>query len=383
MRTLLFAGKGGVGKTTVSAATGVVTSELEKKTLVMSVDPAHSLSDVFDTELAPKPVEVRENLYGMELDARHEMEKHWGEFREYLTSLLQFIDLEGVKATEMATFPGMEEVSSLLNLKRLEEDGEFEVVVMDLAPTASATRLLSMPDVLEWYMNRIFPVERKVMNVARPILGRSTSAPLPEDEVYGEAERLNEKLKAVKETLTDPEKSTARLVLTPDKMAIRETRRLFTHLNIFEFPIDAVIVNEIRQGNGNSSQLRKRQKEYLDQIEKSFAPIPVFGCERLDEELVGVEPLERAGRNLWNGEDPTEMYRRTKPFDITEEEEGYTLEVELPFSEKADLNLLERRGELVIEAGWYRRNIFLPRALRNLSPERAKFEKGKLRIEFR
>lgn len=384
LRYILYAGKGGVGKTTISAASATASADCGNETLIISVDPAHSLSDVFDQELGYEPQKIEGDLYGQELDVQHEIKEHWNKLRSYLVDLFRFMDLEGVKASELAIFPGMREVSSLLNLHLLEKNENYDVVIMDLAPTASATRLLSMPDVLAWYMRRIFPFERKAMKVARPILGRAISAPLPEDEVYGESEELFEKLKGVKESLTDPGQTSVRPVLNPDLMAIKETRRIFTHLNVFDFPVDAIIANRVLSRDGGPSDQRlDRQENYMDVIENSFAPLPIFEAEMMEEELVGVDPLRKFGENLWENEDSTSIFHEEKPINITENEEGYVLEISLPFSEKEEIELLERGRELIIKIGQFRRNVFLPEALRGSTPKGAKFDKGKLKINFR
>lgn len=383
MRIILYAGKGGVGKTTTSAATGVAAAQRGDQTLVISVDPAHSLSDAFDTDIGPAERKITKTLYGQELDVQHEMEHNWGNVRNYVEDLFSFLELEDVKASEMAVFPGMEEAAALLNLYHRAQEEEYDTIIIDLAPTGNAMRLLTMPDVLDWYMRKIFPVERKVMKYARPFIKKAVSMPLPTDEVFSESKELYQKLEHVNDLLTDPSISTVRPVLNPERMVIKESRRLLTQLSIFDLPVDAAVVNRVLPADaGYPEPLIERQMEHLETIRNSFEPLPLFYADRIGAEMVGLDALQNLAENLWGDEDPSEVFHREKPIRVVEQDDAYVLELKLPFTSKEEVDLFDRGDELMIRIGQFRRTVFLPTLLKEHAPTGAKFEGDKLRIRF-
>lgn len=383
MRIILFTGKGGVGKTTISAATGLLCSKLGYKTLVTSVDPAHSLSDCFSRRLDPEPIPISENLYGQETDVQHVLEDNWGAVKDYLTAFFMSQGIQSVEANELAILPGMEELSSLLYVHEYDEKSSFDVMIMDMAPTSNAIRLLSTPDALEWYMEKIFPIGRKTMQIARPVLSRAIPYPLPDEDVYDNVERVYRNMESVRSKLSDYSKTSIRLVLNPERMVINESRRTLTYLNLFNFPVDAVITNKVIEGSGEFlGQWKGIQEKYIDEIEKSFSPIPVLKSYLREGEIIGRKPLEELGSEIYDEKDPTDVFYSKKAMDIEKEGEGYTLTVELPFSSKEDIDLYHKGTELIINIGSYKRSIYLPHILHELEPKLARFEGKKLIIKF-
>ncbi|HID26753.1 MAG TPA: ArsA family ATPase, partial [Methanosarcinales archaeon] len=245
MRVILFTGKGGVGKTSVSASTALMCSKLGYRTMVMSTDAAHSLSDSFDMNLTDKPTKITENLFGLEINPQHEIKENWGIIQEYITLFLSSRGINDVVAEELSVFPGMEELFSLIKIKRYNNSKEFDVVIVDCAPTGATLRLLSFPDIIKWYMKHLFNIERKTMKVIRPMANRILKVPLPTDEVYESIEDIYKNVEAFSNILSDTTKTTVRLVMNPEKMVIKETHRAFTYLCLYGISVDSIIVNKV------------------------------------------------------------------------------------------------------------------------------------------
>ena len=385
MRTILFTGKGGVGKTSIAAATGVKASKFGHKTLVVSTDPAHSLADSFNIPLGKNPVKISKNLYGEELDPQQKMEENWGVIKDYMTRLFNWRGIEAVEAEELAIFPGMEELFSLLEVKKWDDDGTFDVVILDCAPTGSTLRLLSFPEIMDWYMQRVFHIERKAAKLIRPVASRLTTLPLPGDNIFDAVEMLYENLAKMKEILADVERSSVRLVLNPEKMVIAESRRAFTYLSLFGYPIDAVIVNRLMSKEITDpffDRWKKAQQEHLEEIETSFVSLPIFTSHLFDQEIYGLELLGRLGEDIYGDKDPADLFYQGIPVEIGKDNTTYYLLINLPFSSKSDVEVLKKQNELIVKVGNYKRNILLPLSLANKEPKRAKLEKEKLKIEF-
>jgi len=385
MRTILFTGKGGVGKTSIAAATGVKASKFGHKTLVVSTDPAHSLADSFNIPLGKNPVKISKNLYGEELDPQQKMEENWGVIKDYMTRLFNWRGIEAVEAEELAIFPGMEELFSLLEVKKWDDDGTFDVVILDCAPTGSTLRLLSFPEIMDWYMQRVFHIERKAAKLIRPVASRLTTLPLPGDNIFDAVEMLYENLAKMKEILADVERSSVRLVLNPEKMVIAESRRAFTYLSLFGYPIDAVIVNRLMSKEITDpffDRWKKAQQEHLEEIETSFVSLPIFTSHLFDQEIYGLELLGRLGEDIYGDKDPADLFYQGIPVEIGKDNKTYYLLINLPFSSKSDVEVLKKQNELIVKVGNYKRNILLPLSLANKEPKRAKLEKEKLKIEF-
>ncbi len=381
MRILLFTGKGGVGKTTIAAATGVKTAKLGYKTLIISTDPAHSLSDSFQKVLKPYPTKVTENLYAMEVNVEYELEKHWEVIKDYLTLFFRSQGIDDVIAEELAIFPGFDELASLLHLLSYYERRLFDVIILDCAPTGETLRLLSVPEVAKWYMNRFFGIEKKVLKLVKPIAQPIINVPLPSEEVLNKIQELYVKMSRLKEIL-ESEITSVRIIMNPEKMVIKESERAFTYLNLFGYRVDCVIINKIlpREAGDYFSRWYELQERYIREIEERF-PLPVFKIYFKSTEVVG-EMLFELADELYDGQDPTKVFYSEKPMSIDKEGEYLVLSIKAPFVSKDQLKLLKRGEELIIIAGNWKRIIFLPQSLALKEPVEAKFNKGVLKVYF-
>ena len=313
MRIIFFAGKGGVGKTSVAAATGIQAAEMGKKTLIMSLDAAHSLIDIFDLgrnlldQNRGKPVKVRENLWLQELDIQEEIQKNWGSIHKYLSLLLNTTGLNEILAEELAILPGMEEVSLLLYINQYVQRKKFEVIILDCAPTGESLRFISIPTTLEWYMSKVFKMERTLVKVARPIAKRIYNVPLPGDDYFETLEKLFERLKGVDQILTDPQCTTVRLVANPEKIVLKETQRAYMYFCLYRMHIDAIVLNRIfpeRVRDAYFSEWKKNQETYRKKAEEYFSPLPILSVPLFREEVLGYEPLETTGGGGLRREEP-------------------------------------------------------------------------------
>ena len=379
MRILLFTGKGGVGKTTIAAATGIKTAQLGYKTLVISTDPAHSLSDSFQKKLNPYPTKVTDDLYAMEVNVEFELERHWNTVKKYLEAFFRSQGIDDVIAEELAIFPGFDEFASMLNLLKFYKSGEFDVIILDCAPTGETLRLLSVPEVAKWYMKRFFGIEKKVLKIVKPVAEPLINVPLPSDEVLERIRVLYTQMGELKEIL-ESDFSSVRIVMNPEKIVIRESERAFTHLNLFGYNVDCVIVNKIfPRGDEFLSKWRELQEKYLKEIEERF-PVPIFKVEFKSNEIVG-EQLFKLADEIYGDRDPTEIFYRDKPIRIVKEDSTMMI-VKTPFVSKEDLKLFKRGDELIIIAGQWKRIISLPQSLALKEISGAKFNNDELKIIF-
>jgi len=385
MRIILYTGKGGVGKTTVSAATALMAAERGNRTLVISTDPAHSLADAFDRPLGPEPTRIAEHLWGQEINVLEEIRIHWGEVRDYLTALFATRGVDEVIAEEMAVFPGMEELCSLLQIRRQGEEGRFDCLIVDCAPTGETMRLLSFPDVARWYMEKLFPWERRIVTAMGPIVQPFVPVPLPKDNVYAAIEGLFNRIDGMKEILCDAKRSSIRLVLNPEKMVIKEAQRALTYLNLYGYVTDAVVCNRVfprRLQRGYFAEWTQIQSRYREMIQRAFSPLPIWEIPLFDREVVGLEMLERMGRSLFAERDPLRVWMPGPIQTVRKKGEHYFLRVRLPFLKKDEISLLKRGDELVVSIGNYRRDLVLPKALADLAVKRARLEEGYLVVRF-
>ncbi len=386
MRIILYTGKGGVGKTSVAAATALRCAELGYRTVVLSTDAAHSLSDSFDVPLGPEPVKIAPNLWGQEVDVYYSMDKHWATLQRYMAAVFSWQGVGNMLAEEIAVIPGMEEGASLLWVNQHATEGRFDVVVVDCAPTAETLRLLSIPDVGRWWFERLFPIGKRatltLAPIARPLLA---NMPLPDRETFDAAEALFDQLDEIHRLLSNPESSTMRVVLNPEKMVIKEAQRTYTYLNLYGYVTDAVVCNrvmpEAAQGGYFDAWL-DTQARYLRMVEEAFSPLPILTGPFFEREVVGFEMLGRLADALFDTDDPSRVLFHGQTHHIEETEEGYTLVVPLPFVEKADISLLRSGDDLTVQVGRYRRSFVLPRVLAGLETIGAKFEGDTLRIRF-
>jgi arsenite-transporting ATPase len=366
MRIILFTGKGGVGKTTIASATALRIASTGTKTLLMSTDPAHSIGDCFGVDLGPRPTEVAPNLWAEQIDPQQRLEANWREIQQHAIAVLNWAGLAEVEAEELAVIPGLDELFALADVKSHHDEGPWDVVIVDCAPTGETLRLLSLPDIIQWYMERIFPVERRVMAALRPVARRVTSLPLPDDSVYEAVRRFYDRLDGVRQILTDGAVTSVRLVVNPERMVIAEARRTFTYLNLFGYRVDAVIVNRILPDEISDpyfDRWKEIQTEHLDTIHASFSPLPLLGARLRDDEIVGGERLLEFGSELYAQQDPAAVLFTDAPMAIKKDGDAYVLSLRLPFTRREDLDLSQKGDELFVRVGPYRRTIMLPRAL--------------------
>lgn len=389
MRLILMTGKGGVGKTSVAAATGLRCAELGYKTLVLSTDPAHSLADSFDMELSHDPRLVRPNLWGAELDALMELEGNWGAVKRYITQVLQARGLEGVQAEELAILPGMDEIFGLVRMKRHYDEGEFDVLIIDSAPTGTALRLLSLPEVSGWYMRRFYKPLQQVSVALRPLvepLFRPIAGfSLPDKEVMDAPYEFYEQIEALEKVLTDNSKTTVRLVTNPEKMVIKESLRAHAYLSLYNVSTDLVVANRIIPESVSDpffERWKESQKQYRQEIHDNFLPLPVKEVPLYSEEMCGLPALERLKDTLYADEDPAQVYYKETTVRVVQDKNEYRLELYLPGMSKDKIQLSKTGDELNITIGNHRRNLVLPQALAALQPAGAKMEDDYLRIRF-
>jgi arsenite-transporting ATPase len=385
MRILIFTGKGGVGKTTVAAATAVRAAKAGLRTLVMSTDPAHSLADAFDVPLGGDATKVNANLWGQQIDAQARLEEGWREIQEYVLGVMEWGGVDAISAEELSVIPGLDELFSLTDVKRASDDGGYDLLVVDCAPTAETLRLLSLPDVLNWYFERIFPIERKVAKVVRPVFNRVIGPLIANDQVFRAVERMHRTLEDVRALLTDQSASTVRLVMNAEKMVIAEARRTYTYLNLFGYRVDAVVCNRLLPEEVHDPYFQKWkavQGEHLETIREAFSPVPVLTVPLYDREMIGVRLLDKLGADLYGDHDPSSVLYQDEPVKIRKRGEGYVLSLRLPFTAKTDLDLMRKGEDIHVKVGPYRRTFMLPTVLARLDIADATFEDGRLNIAF-
>jgi arsenite/tail-anchored protein-transporting ATPase len=366
-RVLLFTGKGGVGKTTLAAATALRCADSGLRTLVLSTDTAHSLGDAFDRALDGHPRPVVEGLWATQLDATERLEDSWGDVQAYLQQLFGWAGVESVEAEELSMLPGLEEVFALSDIRDHADAGYWDVVIVDCAPTAETIRLLSLPEVLSWYMDRVFPVERSLARAVRPLLGRITSMPVASDDVFAATRRLYDRLTAARKLLTDPVRSSVRLVVNPEKMVIAEARRTATYLSLFGYRVDAVVANRLLPDDVTDPWFKawkETQAEHLTAIEEGFAPLRVLRAALAADELTGIQRLREFADTLWDDLDPTEVMHRGEPLRVERRGQVLVLCLGLPFADRDEMEVGRRRDELLVRVGPHRRAIMLPDSLR-------------------
>lgn len=385
MRIIIYTGKGGVGKTSIAAATAVKMAKQGKRTLILSTDAAHSLADSLAVPIGPDPVQISDNLWGQEVNAIRETERNWGTVQGWITKLLDKAQLKDVTTEEMLVFPGMEELFSLLKIKEHAESGQYDVLVVDCAPTGETLRLLSYPNVLNWWLEKIFPTERKLIKIVRPVAKIVKDIDLPSDDVLDSIERLARGLEEMQRLVLDPEITSVRIVLNPEKMVLAEAKRSFTYLNLFGFNTDAIIVNRVlpdEAGKGFFAHWRDIQKKYEEEIVLNFQPLPILKAPMMQKEVIGLPILEELADIVYGEQVPSAMLYRGRTETIREEDGDMLLELSIPFVEKADLDLTQTGDELTVDAGAYKRKVILPRTLMGREVIGARYAKDRLIIRF-
>jgi len=393
MRILLFSGKGGVGKTSLAAATGVKLAELNYRTLVLSIDPAHSLADAFDldTELfhvqTSEPLAINDRLSVQELNIQKEIKRHWQEISSYVSAVLRTTGISGVEAEELAILPGMEELSAMMYINQYRREQRYDVIVLDAAPTAESMRFISMPTTLDWYMKHIFPFQRNFLKAVRPIANRVAPFELPPDTYFGNVRALFDRLEGVGEMMEDPQITSVRLVTNAEKMVVRETQRAFVYFSLHGLTVDAVLVNRLLPAEVRDSWFNEwhtSQDAMVHEIEEYFAPVPVKKVPLFSHEVLGRQRLEDLARTLYaENEDPSAVTRTEKPYTFGKQNGLYEIRVLLPFATKGEIELFKKGDELVVQIGTFRRHIGLPRSMTALSPSRARLESKVLTVEMK
>jgi arsenite-transporting ATPase len=387
LRTILYTGKGGVGKTSVAAATALKASRAGKKVLVMSTDPAHSLADAFDMEIGPEPKEMETGLWAQEMDHTSMIEDNWSEIQGYMTTLFEWQGTDTLAAEELAMLPGMDELFGLLKVRQHNQEGVYDALILDAAPTGETLKLLSLPDHMSWYVEKIFPLQRRAAKLVRPFANRTKSLPpLPEDSVFAAGQRFYEAIASVEEILTDRDEASVRLVVNAEKMVIAEARRAYTYLNLYDYGVDAVVVNRLLPDSVRDPYFagwREAQVRHMKTIEDSFAPIPILTARLYDREMFGLEALGALAEDVFEEVEPLDVLFRGATHDIVKNGDGYDVVFQLPLAEKRSVDLSKKGPELLVKVGTYRRNILLPDALARLSAEGASFEEGALRVRLR
>jgi arsenite-transporting ATPase len=385
VRVILFTGKGGVGKTSVAAATAVRCAKAGYKTVVMSTDPAHSLGDSFDIELGTETTKVADNLWAHEVSSLHEMERTWSKLHEYAAEVFATQGLDEVIADEVANPPGMDEVASLMWIKHYAQRAQHDVLIVDCAPTGETLQLLTFPDAAKWWLDKIYPWQRRAMRVARPVLQPLMKMPLPSDDIYASLKDLLVDLGGMRKLLTDSETTTVRIVINLEKMVVKEAKRAYTYLSLFGYVTDAVIVNRLLPGDLHDELFQKWQrihKRYQAEVEQSFAGIPIFNVPLFDREVVGEKMLSLMAKATYGDQDPAQRFVDGSTQRIDKDGADYVLTIKVPFVDRSAVDLSRHNGELYVTVGNYRREISLPRVLARREASGASINDGKLQVRF-
>ena len=393
MRILLFSGKGGVGKTSLAAATGLQLSKLGYRTLVMSVDPAHSLADAFDLETGlfdsrtSDPYKIDANLDIHEVNIQQEIKRHWSEISAYVISVLRTTGISDVEAEELAILPGMEELSAMMYVNQFRREERYQVIVLDCAPTAESLRFVSMPTTLDWYMKHIFPFHRGLLKAVRPLANRVSPVELPTDSYFANIASLFAKLDGIPELLEDSRTTSLRLVTNPEKMVLRETQRAFVYFSLHGLTVDGIIVNRVLPEQVTDVyflEWRASQAKVLAEIEAYFAPVQVKRVPLFTHEMLGRERLEELARSLYREkDDPAAVTRTEAPYTFEKMDGYYAVRLRLPFAVKGEVGLFKKGDELVVEIGTLRRHIGLPTSMASLTPSKARLENKILTVEMK
>jgi arsenite-transporting ATPase len=385
MRILLYTGKGGVGKTSLSASTALRCAELGYRTIVVSTDVAHSLADSFDLPLGPEPTPIVHNLWGQEIDLLYQMERHWGTVQDYLAALLTWKGMDSLMAEETAVLPGMEELASLLQIVYLQDSGEYDVIIVDCAPTGATLQLLAFPEMARWYLDRIFPIQTKAIQLARPLLRAVTDIPMPENDLFESIERLIRELERMHTQLADPDTSSARLVLNPEKMVIKEAQRALTYLNLYGYSTDLVIANRVLPQDLTGQYFanwRDSQNRYMQMVEEMFSPLPILRVPMFEQEVVGLDRLRHMAQSVYGQQDPTRVFYRGYTQEVVKTDGEFVLRLPLSLADKDAIQLTHAGEELIVHIGNQKRSLLLPRVLASLDVLGAHYEDNRLDVKF-
>ena len=383
-RTILYTGKGGVGKTSVAAATARLCAAAGQRTIVLSTDPAHSLADVLEVAIGSQPTHLEGSLWAQQVQAQEELERHWSAVQGWLGGLLIDQGVDRIAAEELTVPPGGDELFSLLQLKRHVESGEWDVIVVDCAPTGETLRLLSFPDVARWWLDKVFGREHQLMAAARPIARTFFDVTLPDERVFAEIQELVRNLIAMNGILRDRDAVSIRLVMTPERMVIAEAMRTFTYLSLYGYLTDAVVVNRVFPEEVEGTYFgawREVQREQLELVESGFAPVPIRRAPYFEQEVLGATMLDRLGEALFDGDASALLHDRISQ-ELSLDGDRAELRLELPFAQKGDISLKKIGLELVVRVDGQKRTIILPPSLAPFRPASASFADGALLVSF-
>lgn len=393
MRILLYSGKGGVGKTSVAAATGLRLADLGYRTLVLSVDPAHSLADSFDLGNSlfhgdtADPKAIREKLDIQEVNINRELTRHWREVTSYITTVLRTTGLNDVEAEELAVFPGMEELSAMMYVNQYRKQDTYDIIVLDCAPTAESLRFVSLPTTLDWYMKHIFGFQRNLLKAVRPIANRIAPVEVPPDSYFHNIQQLFLKLEGIDTLLEDPSTTSIRLVTNPEKMVLRETQRAFVYFSLHGLTVDQVIVNRVLPEEINDSYFsgwRESQQAVLAEMKTYFNPVPISQVPLFRNEVLGSERLSALAALLYaNDTDPAKLTIKEPPYSFLKNGDHYEVRIPMHFAEKPEVGLFKKGDELVVQLGTLRRHVGLPSTMANLHPSKATLNDNVLVVEMR
>ena len=391
MRIILYTGKGGVGKTTIAAATGIKLAELGYKTIVISLDVAHSLRDAFDNheklvhQREEKQIQIKDNLWIQEINVQEAIVEYWNDVYGYIRSLLNRSGLDSLVAEEIAVFPGMEEICALLYINQYVREKSYDVIILDCAPTGESLRFVSIPTTLEWYMSHIFKLERNLARVAGPVIERVSSVPIPRDNYFQNIQDLFDKLEGIDGVLTDPKITTVRLVTNPEKIVIKETQRAFMYFCLYGLCIDAVIINRIFPDGVDTAYFeawKRSQQHYIEEAMDYFSDVPIWKVNLFAEEIVGEQGLHRLADTLYSEINPADRFSKERPYQFQKMGDAYQLSMRLPFLSKEEIGLTKHGDELIVTVGGFKRHIALPRTLSNKKTTGAKLTGNQLVIKF-
>ncbi len=369
----------------MAAATAMRSAEMGYKTIAISTDQAHSLADSLEEQLSGQPKKIRENLWALEVDVLYEMEHRWQEIDKYVADFLASQGIEGVTAKEMTVWPGMELMSALFYIWEYDQTKEFDVIVIDTAPTGETLRLLSFPDVSDWWFDKIYKMLKNVTKLARYTVGKVMSAPLPPDALFEDIDHIRDRMKIVKKILDDPQVTSIRLVVNPERMVINETKRAYTYLSLYNLTVDSLVINRLLPEDGTGDYFKDKleeQRKYMKIIEESFSPLRTLKATQFSTELVGKVSLKRLADMLFDKEDPTVVFTAEKALKIYSDDGVDTLSIKLPFSEKQEVELYKSSDTLIIQVGWYKRSVALPYSMVKKEATKAEFKDGYLLIRF-
>lgn len=387
MRIILYTGKGGVGKTSVAAATACQIAKQGKRVLIMSTDQAHSLGDAFGVKLSNIPMRISDNLEAIEVDSIMENQAIWGNIRGYIEKLMLLKSEKSIEVEELLVFPGFEDLLSLLKIKQINDEDNYEVLIVDCAPTGETMSLLKFPELIKWWMEKFFPIKKKAAKFAKPVIDHTVKIPVPDEETFNEIEDLYKKIDELHELMLQKDKVSLRIVTTPEKIVIKEAKRNFSCLHLYDFNVDAIIINKIiseEGGRGYFARWMELESENIKDIGESFSPVPIFKTELMHSEVRNYDCLLNMGENIFKGVSAEKVLFKDKIFEVEKSstDESYYLNINMPFVNKKELNLFQKGDEISISMKNEKRNFMLPQKLHSKKIIKANYEDGMLRIQF-